>query len=63
VRVTVPPERGKANAAVEQLLAAAVGIPRANAHVVSGHTASRKLLELEGISESELLAKLPKGAA
>jgi hypothetical protein len=61
--VTVPPERGKANAAVEQLLAAAVGIPRANVHVVSGHTAARKLLELEGISESELLAKLPKDAA
>lgn len=63
VRVTAPPERGKANAAVERLVAEALGIPRKNARIVSGHTASRKVLELSGISESAVLRRLQPGAA
>ena len=44
-------------------LADAIGIPRANARVISGHTTARKVLELEGVSESDVRTKLPNGAA
>lgn len=63
VRVTAPPERGKANAAVERLLAEVVGIPRAKAKVVSGLTSPRKVLELASVSESEVLCRLRRGSA
>ena len=42
VRVTAPPERGKANRAVEKLLSGALGM---RAQVVSGHTSRRKEVE------------------
>ena len=58
VRVTAPPERGRANAAVEGLVADALGLPRRDARVVAGMTSTRKLLEIEGISEAELHRRL-----
>jgi uncharacterized protein YggU (UPF0235/DUF167 family) len=54
VRVTAAPERGRANEAVEALLAEALDIPRRRVHVVSGHTAPAKLVEIEGIDERRL---------
>jgi len=60
VRVTAPPERGKANAAVERLLAQALGIPRSNAAVASGRTSTRKVVELTDVSESEVLHRWPR---
>jgi uncharacterized protein YggU (UPF0235/DUF167 family) len=63
LRVTAPPERGKANAAVERLVAEAIGIPNASVTVVSGHTATRKTLELAGVAESEVRRKLRGGPA
>ncbi len=58
LRVAAPPERGKANAAVVKLLARSLGIARERVHLVSGHTASHKLLMIEGLSEPEILRKL-----
>lgn len=58
VRVTAPAERGKANAAVEKLLAAALGLPKGLARVVVGRTSTRKLVEIEGLSESEIRRRL-----
>ena len=58
VRVTAPPERGRANAAVEGLIADALGLPRQDARVVAGMTSTRKLIEIEGISEAELHRRL-----
>ena len=63
VRVTAPPERGKANASVERLVARAVGIPKSDVKVVSGHGSARKVLELTGVSLSTLLLRLPKAAS
>lgn len=59
VRVTAPPERGKANVAVEQLLARTLGISKSRVHVVSGHGSTRKVMELSDLSEPEVLARLP----
>jgi uncharacterized protein YggU (UPF0235/DUF167 family) len=63
VRVTAPAERGKANSAVEATLAAALGVPNGFARVVRGKTSPRKVVEIEGLSESEVYRRLSKGAA
>ena len=47
LKVTAPPEKGKANAAVRELLAEAFGVPKRNVHVVSGDTARTKTVAIE----------------
>jgi uncharacterized protein YggU (UPF0235/DUF167 family) len=54
VRVTAAPERGRANTALEALLAEALDIPRRCVRVVSGHTSPAKLVEIEGVDEARL---------
>ena len=58
VRVTAPPERGRANDAVLDLLAATLAVPRTSVSLVSGHGGRDKIVELTGISESELEGRL-----
>ena len=60
VRVTAPPERGKANAAVEELLASALDLSRDAVRIVAGHASARKLVELSGLPETELRSRLAK---
>jgi uncharacterized protein YggU (UPF0235/DUF167 family) len=62
VRVTEPAERGKANVAVEKLIAEALGLPRNRTRVVAGKTSARKLIEIADLSESEVHRRLDKGA-
>ena len=47
--MAAPPERGRANAALVELLAEALGIPRARVRVVGGATARRKVVEIDGL--------------
>jgi uncharacterized protein (TIGR00251 family) len=54
VRVCAPAERGKANAAVERLIAEALGVPERCARVVSGATSARKIIEIDGLDEAEV---------
>jgi uncharacterized protein len=63
VRVTAPPERGKANAAVEATIAEALGISIASARVIQGRTSPRKIVEILGLSEAEVYRRLSRGAA
>lgn len=63
VRVTAPPERGKANAAVEATIAEALGISLKSARVIHGKTSPRKVVEIAGLSEAEVHRRLSKGAA
>ncbi|HZX24490.1 MAG TPA: DUF167 domain-containing protein [Woeseiaceae bacterium] len=60
VRVTAPPEKGKANAAVSALLAAELGLPPAAVRIVSGGGSSNKVVEIEGASEADVLRQLGK---
>ena len=48
VRVTAPPERGKANDAVVRLVAATLGLPRSAVTIVSGHGTREKTVEIVG---------------
>ena len=47
VKVTAAPEKGKANAAVCELLADAFGVPKRNVTIVSGETARTKTVTIE----------------
>lgn len=53
VRVTEPPERGRANEAVRELLADALRVTTDRVRLVAGHTAPRKVFEIEGLDERE----------
>ncbi|MBC7106668.1 MAG: DUF167 domain-containing protein [Firmicutes bacterium] len=53
VRVKAPPAGGKANGAVQALLADFFGLPRERVKIVAGHTGRRKLVALEGLGPEE----------
>ena len=57
VRVTAAPDAGKANAALIKLLAKRWRLPASAVRLVSGATARRKVLHVEGVPE-RLLARL-----
>jgi uncharacterized protein len=63
VRVAAAPERGRANDAVCRLLADALGLPRADVTLVSGHTAKDKVVELDGLAEDEIVRRLTAATA
>jgi uncharacterized protein len=46
IRVAAPPDRGKANDALCSFLAAHYGVPKDKVEVVSGHTATLKLVRV-----------------
>jgi uncharacterized protein (TIGR00251 family) len=50
VRVSAPPEKGKANAAVIELLAEALGVSVRSISVISGAASPRKILHVSGQS-------------
>ncbi len=60
IRVSAPPERGRANAAVEELLAKTLGLPAGSARVIKGQTSARKVVEIVGLCESEVRERLSK---
>lgn len=57
VRVTAAPDGGKANAAVIKLLAKRWGLPARDLRLVSGASARRKILQVDGPPQ-RLLAEL-----
>ena len=63
VSVSAPPERGKANAAVEKTVADALHLPTSSIVVVAGKTSARKVIEITGLSESEVYRRLCKDVA
>ena len=58
VRVTAPPERGRANDAVLKLLSDTLALPVTSISLVSGHGGRDKIVELAGITEAELESRL-----
>lgn len=60
VRVRAPAERGKANAAVEKLVASALGVGEECATIVAGRTSPRKTIELSGLSQAEVRDRISK---
>ena len=58
VRVTAPPEDGRANEAVLGLLAERLDLPRKSLSLVSGHGGRDKVVRMAGITEAELERRL-----
>jgi uncharacterized protein (TIGR00251 family) len=58
VRVSAPPERGRANDAVVDLIAERLRLPRAAVSLVSGRTSRDKIVELRGLSSGEAARRL-----
>lgn len=60
VRVSAPPERGRANAAVEALIAAALDLPAKQVRVVGGLSSARKVVEIGQLSAAQVGERLGK---
>jgi hypothetical protein len=58
VRVTAPPEGGKANDAVVSLLAQALGLARSRVSIARGHAARDKLVVIADMDPAELRRRL-----
>lgn len=58
VRVTAPPDDGKANAAVCALVAGAIGVPKSAVSVKRGHAAGHKTLSVNGVTAHEVEMRL-----
>ncbi len=58
--VSVAPEHGKANLAVLRLVAEALEISKERVWLVAGASSPRKVVEIEGLDEPDLLLRLAK---
>ena len=58
VWVTAPPEKGRANDAVEKLLAARLRLPKSSVAVVRGHRSRNKVIRFEGLDKREIVMEL-----
>jgi uncharacterized protein (TIGR00251 family) len=56
-RVSVVPEKGKANKALVALIAKALGLPKSSVSLVSGDTSSKKILRIDAEPE-DVMVKL-----
>jgi uncharacterized protein len=59
VSVTAPPEDGRANAAVLELLRAHFGLGRAQVELLSGHTNRNKVVLVRGVTPAQLAEQVP----
>ena len=61
-RVAAPPERGRANVELEDLLAEALEVPRASVCVIAGRASRDKVVEVEGLATAEIAVLLGSGS-
>ena len=63
MRLAVPPERGRANDALLELLATTLRVERRRIRLVAGATSRDKVVEVEGLTldEVERLLSLQRG--
>ena len=62
IRIAPAPERGKANAALLDLLAKTLAIPRESVALVGGRGGRDKVVALDGIREEDVEEKLATAA-
>jgi uncharacterized protein len=58
IQVAAPPEKGRANDAVESLLAKALGIKRRDVRVTGGHTSPRKTILVRSLTAEVVRKRL-----
>lgn len=57
-RLTAPPVEGAANDALVSLLAQRLGLPKRSISIVHGATGRQKVVEIVGMTETEVMARL-----
>jgi uncharacterized protein (TIGR00251 family) len=62
VRVAAPPEGGRANQALVQLLTDVLALSRDRVRIVSGHASRRKLVEVTDLEAEEVGRRLEAAA-
>jgi uncharacterized protein (TIGR00251 family) len=58
VRVAAPPEDGKANRALVEVLARELGVKDGAVRIVRGHSSAQKLVEIDELTIDEVWARL-----
>ena len=58
VQVSAPPEGGKANKAVVDVIASTLGHKSQHVQIIKGHTQPRKVVEIVGVDQEDALARL-----
>ena len=58
LQVSAPPEGGKANLAVVEVLAEALGVKSHQVALLAGHAQPRKVVRVEGLSDDEVRQRL-----
>jgi hypothetical protein len=58
IRVAAAPQDGRANAALETLLASSLGLRKSAVRVAAGYGSTRKRVEIDGIDRAELERRL-----
>lgn len=61
LRVTAPPDRGRANEAVIELLAEALGVPQSRVTLLRGGASREKIIEVEGLDAAGVRRRLAGG--
>ena len=59
VRISAPPEGGKANKAICRLLAKALGVKAKDVTIESGQTSPEKVIRIAGLGVEKVIARLP----
>jgi uncharacterized protein (TIGR00251 family) len=62
VRIAAAPEHGRANDALEKLLAGALGVHPSGVRITSGHGSRRKVVEVEGLEARTAAERLEAAA-
>ena len=60
IKVTAPPEKGRANEAVAEMLADRLGLPADAITVLSGHSSPSKVITINGIDDEAIKKGLIK---
>jgi uncharacterized protein len=58
--VAAPPERGRANDALVELLSSALEIPKSSVRVVGGRRGRAKVVEVDGLELAEVERRLAR---
>jgi uncharacterized protein (TIGR00251 family) len=61
VRLSAPPVDGAANAALVELLAAALGVPRRSVRIVAGELSRSKIVEIDNV-DAENIRRLARAS-
>ena len=58
VQVSAPPEGGRANKAVIDVIAAALGVRVQQVQILKGHTRARTVVQISGMELADILARV-----